>query len=641
MTTTKTKKTGKKAKNSSRKKKSSSKNPNEKKSGTNPGFWSKTCSTAKSGLEEIVQTGLHAAYAANPVQDFKNYAHSAYKLASEKPDLEEYKENFKKGKFLGKGNLSTVLFGTGAVLSGLYPSLLALRAAVGAGTYIGKEILTNEKVKNYVSSLAEKISYIPSALGQIAGIPYQKTKDALSKNNLEKCIENLEDNDYYREKVFPFALEAAIGMLGYGGLVGLKWGASLASKGAEKIKEYSTFKPVQWLGKGISKISNIVKNAASDVLSASIFTQGVLSAHDSSAVKFAKGEYNKDIKHVATEEFKEDAKEYVASGEIIKDAGKAVYDAGSFVCGKSAEAAGNAKDFLVYTLGGGLTEDIAELMNIENVKERGNGFIEETYYDAADAFGINESENYALIIAGYNDYENEFILAEQAQAYHKLVEMGVPEDHIYVLTPDGYFPNSYLLNSIEGAEAMKQALEDPSYNHDASEDNIKNIIKELSEKVDGNDNFMMYVTAHGNTSFDENGHLRSYFGVSNGDEKIYDNELRDMVKDIEGGLELYLVEACHSGTFAEELSENENEIVISSSRANEVAWTNNRGEAVGKYFMDELAARGNLKSEITRDDIIECLAEASKKFKENHFLAKAYDQRPVVGYREEANAVAA
>ena len=97
------------------------------------------------GLELAVDTAVNAAYAANPLRDVNNFFTSAYHLVKDKWSWKEYKTGLKKGKFLGKGNLANVLFTTGIVASGIYPTLLGLRAGIGAASYLGKRYLTREK----------------------------------------------------------------------------------------------------------------------------------------------------------------------------------------------------------------------------------------------------------------------------------------------------------------------------------------------------------------------------------------------------------------------------------------------------------------------------------------------------------------
>ncbi|MBU0615640.1 MAG: hypothetical protein KJ601_06110, partial [Nanoarchaeota archaeon] len=226
-------------------------------------------------LETLVEAGKQALHAANPLRDIKNTYVAAKNLVKERPTWEKYKENLKQGKFLGEGNLATLLFNTGMVATGMYVPLLVTRAAIGAGAYLGKEAISHDKTRGTIADVVDKLSCVPAAVGACVGVPYAETRKALSKYNTNNALKKLHDDDYFKQKVFPVALEAAIGLKGYGTLVGAKYGAKIGGKLAEKVHENSRWKGARYIADKVGKGLGIASNFFGDVLSALVFKHGV------------------------------------------------------------------------------------------------------------------------------------------------------------------------------------------------------------------------------------------------------------------------------------------------------------------------------------------------------------------------------
>jgi hypothetical protein len=252
----------------------------------------------------------------------------------------------------------------------------------------------------------------------------------------------------------------------------------------------------------------------------------------------------------------------------------------------------------------------------------------------------NPSEKYAVLVVGYDEDHSwlklsdssDMFYADAAKVYDDLLKVGFKPEHIKVLTPDGEFhpKNGKYAN-------LSKAFADKSYNHHASEANLKTLLDNASKTVDRNDLFTLYVASHG-----LNDGKDSYVGLQNGKEDLYDYELKEYSKNINGGKELYVVGSCHSGGFAEKLGQN-GDIAVSACKSNQPAITDVYGNSLTAYLYDELGKQG-ISQDTTENDVKAALKRAVQRFKEDHGDALLYakevrEQQPIVGARGTAYAV--
>lgn len=543
--------------------------------------FSKLANAVAAPLEFVAKTGYHALHAANPVRDLTEFVKGAYGLLTEKKSWKDYKADLKQGKFLGKGNLAKVLFYSGIALSGAYIPLLITRAAIGGGAYLTKRLATWEPMKNKVASLVDKLSFVPAAIGGALGFGYYKTKNAFSKDNASRTLEKWHDDKYFRKNVTPAILDGAIAAKGYAGVVGLKWLSSLIKKGGEKLQN-SKYNPVKWFGKKLSGVGNLGYNALGDYLSAAVFAGGL---HGSTKVSPVQA-YENAVSFVDS------------TRNDVGHAWTAVKNAGSELGAEVGKWFGDAKDSIADKL----------------------------------PFVDNPSEKYAVITVGYDKDKgwlkltdaSDMFIADASKVYDDLVKMGFKQENIKVLTPDGNFNPKF-----GSYKNLEQAMNDKSYNHHASEDNLKRILDDVSKKVDRNDVFTLYVASHGLNNNDD-----SYVGLQNGREDLYDYELKEYTKNIKGGKELYVVGACHSGGFADKLGQGK-DVAVSACKTYQPAISDNRGNSLTAYFYDELAKK-DLSSQTSEQDIKEALLKAEERFKQDHRDSWLYSrevaaQKPVIG----------
>ena len=596
----------------------------------------KTIQAGQKGLEVLVNTGINAVHAANPIRDAKNFAKSAYHLVKDKLDWKEYKAGLKKGKFLGKGNLANVLFTTGIVASGMYPALLGLRAGIGATSYIGKRALTTDKIKKKIVNFCDKHKTKFSRLGKtFLGIPRYKIENYLSKYNVQNEINKLKDDTYYRQKVMPAVMDAAIAAKGYAGIVGFKWLAKALDKTASKIEKNSGNKYVKGLARRAAKIGGFAKNASGDLLSAMIFASGANHLYETGALERAvNGEMYKDVKEKVN---------YVSSGEATRDV-QAYFSQHQYA------------DDIVETVNGTASE-VANYVKakFQSTQESVQQAAAEVVNDSPVAAVINPEEKYAVLVAGYDAEHtgffgtgpktNERFLMEQCKVYHDLLEMGFEPENIRVLIPGGLDPKHSDSHYPEGWEALKKAYADDSYSHDATEDNLERVLRGMSGKVDGNDTFMFYMTTHGNEGleFDDATYKfkrPSYAAINNGRDDVHDYELADYCSGIEGGKEIYFIDSCHSGGFAKEIGRGD-DICITACKKDQPAVMHMNGDSLGSYFVEEMKQNGGIDNDTSYGSVKENLKSALRKFKSTwgRYDHTAQEQTPVVGSRNYARNV--
>jgi hypothetical protein len=609
---------------------------------------------ARATLETVIETTKHAISAANPIKDIKNTYTAAKNIWNNKPTWEKYKANLKEGKFLGEGNLATLMFNTGIVATGMYVPLLVTRAAIGGGAYLGKEAVSHDATRGKVAGLVDMLSVVPAAAGSMIGVPYQTTRNALSKDKTDKFLRKLKDDQYFKEKVFPIALDAAIGMKGYGTIVGAKYGAKIGGKLAEEIEANTKWNPIKYTAGIVGAGLGIVSNFFGDVLSALVFKQGVQNVQGD-VVAACKGEYNDEavgaVKYVKDGEMVEDVKNYFASHNYLKDASRAatfvgngVLDFAKNVANKGLDSAkyvfcGDLKDDVVnsykYTFKGGLEGDVKEgydyVTSVEPLKDlaaiAGN-FGMKVATDVGELVGINPEERYAVVVAGFDWDEKcgifgtssrpnpQWFMNETCKAYTDLLEMGFKPENIRVLSPDEAPRDTSYFKATAGYNQFRAALDDGSYNHDATRANVTKTLEDMARKVDGNDVFVMYAGTHGNTNFNGD----SYISLDNGNQRMNWKELKKASDGIDAGREIYVVDACHSGDFTG-LADETHEESVAASKDSQVAYSDTYGDSFARYFITELKKIG--LSRDMPDSAIKSAADiAMNRFKRGNFAAR-------------------
>jgi hypothetical protein len=514
-----------------------------------------------SSLETLARAGYHGIHAANPFRDASNVIKAGYNLLTEKISVKDYLKELKQGKFLGKGNLSTVAFYGGLVASGLYLPLLVTRAAIGAGGYVGKSLLTKDYVKDKVVGFLDRNKKNIGRLGSILGLSRSNTERALSKRNMEQAFRILKDDKLYKKHVAPYVMDAAIGLKGYAGLVGAKWFSGTIGKGAEKLAKNTKFKSVRFLSNKVAGVGNFGKNASGDLLSLLVALQG--GAH------FAQH---------GTDGFVDDIKQkyhYVTDGHFIDDAKNYVAKlpgrAKNFVAGLFGyEPKPPGRDHYVPPAERGRGDHerpyderpsepeerrrpseperrpsepereperrpsrpdpfpefprFPDFDRPEPEPERGYKPRPEPVPPAERMKDINSGpadtpipgnatpkDKYAVVVAGY-DAEHKYgsifggwgpmtrerFLIEQVRIYNQLLEQGFKKENIYVLIPDGLNPKNPTSHYPEGFDKLREAYRDYRYSHDATEANLARILRDMGKKVDSNDTFVLYLSTHGN-----------------------------------------------------------------------------------------------------------------------------------------------
>ncbi len=610
-----------------------------------------------STLETTIKTVYHGALAANVVSDAVSYTKSAGKLVKHAVSPKKwgnYFSNLKKGKFLGEGDLANVLFKTGLVMTGTYIPLLGVRAGIGGTSYLAKKALTSK----FLAPKVARSLHMPitsSLVEKLYGLKRGTIRDKLNEENIYSGLEKLRDDKYFRKTAFPHMMDAAIGLRGYGSLIGTKWIAAIAERLAKGVEDNTKWRFNRKIAGGIRKGAEVVKNVASDYLSLKIFSGGVRRMKYVGAPDVDLVDYIKEPDRIKT-----DLKAYYKSGNLTNDLKETGWDT---LLGLTS-----ALDFVknvvsapfkgAYKLGkhiatGGVKEDIEYLKEYTDQEEYKGDAMEAikatpgklwdaaktAYYDIADTLWINPQEKYALLIAGHDKQSNnDFVTAVHAKAYKQLLELGFEDENIVVMSPNGMSS----LNTTgypHGDQEIRQAYRSATYAGEStigSEANLKDALAEIAEKVDGNDVFVMHTIAHGH-----NDGQNSYFGLRNDQDTVTDKELAKYAKGIDGGREIYLIESCHSGGFAKHLGQ-QGDIGIGTSAPDQVSVGFNNGTAMSTYFLDALKERGGLGTYTTYHDIRDALITAGKPFREDHggsiyYQHEVDSQNPQIGNNGDVN----
>ncbi|MBW2987412.1 caspase family protein [Candidatus Woesearchaeota archaeon] len=661
-----------------------------------------------SGLETLARAGYHGLHAANPFRDASNFLKAGYHLLKDEKSLKEYFSEAKKGKFLGKGNLSTVAFYGGLVASGLYLPLLVTRAAIGAGGYVGKSMLTTDYVKNKVVGFLDRNKKYISRLGSILGLNRGNTERALSKRNMEKLFAIIKDDKLYRQKIAPYVMDAAIGLKGYASLVGAKWFSGTIGKGAEKLAKNTKYKSLRFLANKVAGVGNFGKNASGDLLSLLVAIQGGthFAAHGPDGFM---DDLKQKYHYVKDGKFIDDAKNYVAGLFGFEKRGPEHFREYRFVPPRDddsdrpdrheperpyeerpseperhgpeerpaeperpePERRPSRPDPFPFPEFPEFPEFDKPEPERHHEREHGREYRrhdpippEERMKDinnhpadtplpdnhtpqekyAVVVAGFDAEHKYSTIFGGYGPLTRERFLIEQVRIYNQLLEQGFKKENIYVLIPDGLDPKNPTSHYPEGFENLREAYRDYSYSHDATEANLERILRHMGKKVDSNDTFVLYLSTHGNLhrdySYNGDGDFttreNSFAALDNGKDKLHDWELRNYAKGINGGREVYIINACHSGHFAKTMGVGR-DIAFAASMMHQPGVLDDKGYSYATFLLDALKSKGGLNSNTKVKTLFESLQEGMRKFKHHYrYCSPGRAQTPCFGTGDDA-----
>jgi hypothetical protein len=188
----------------------------------------------------------------------------------------------------------------------------------------------------------------------------------------------------------------------------------------------------------------------------------------------------------------------------------------------------------------------------------------------------NPAENYVVMFSGGGDAAGNmptFILNFEL-IYSSLVEKyGIPEDHIYVLYADG---------TDSGIDMVTE--DNKHYNTDvesfcpgasiyaATEQNLRTVMKRISELTDSNDHLLVYTFDHGADSAGSNsashgGEVICPWNPTSSDDYIFANEFAEMASKINAGYQTYLFAQCYSGGILDALNKSRSGIKIYGASA--------------------------------------------------------------------------
>jgi hypothetical protein len=131
--------------------------------------------------------------------------------------------------------------------------------------------------------------------------------------------------------------------------------------------------------------------------------------------------------------------------------------------------------------------------------------------------------------------------------YSALKRNGFSDDNIFVFKPS-YTDTTYWQGDLD-----KDQIHPNDFDGDCTYENIENTLENLKETLNENDIFYFYCSTHGDTT-DEAGN--SSLILQNGENVLNDDELAAMVQDFNCSEMIFVIDACFSGGFVEELESN-------------------------------------------------------------------------------------
>src|SRR3989344_1089846 len=180
-----------------------------------------------------------------------------------------------------------------------------------------------------------------------------------------------------------------------------------------------------------------------------------------------------------------------------------------------------------------------------------------------DNVEVESSKIYALLI---NSKDNDFLhnfSGEIDSIYQSLIKAGVSTDNIYIIDAEN---NKRIAN-----------------NFSSSLSGIDNSIKDLSNKIDKDDHFILYLTNHGGKNKKNSNSSEVYVKLKN-KRTLKVSDLEEKLKPIKPKTSLMVFPPCFSGAFANRLGKG-NIIAISTTTEDRIAYS------IGLYSVDILATR--------------------------------------------------
>jgi len=220
--------------------------------------------------------------------------------------------------------------------------------------------------------------------------------------------------------------------------------------------------------------------------------------------------------------------------------------------------------------------------------------------DEAPRTEENESVRYALIMTGSTRGESGLSLADPldrnffslstARVYDSLRDLGFQPENIRVLHPGQ--PSFDDPMEERAFAALQEEQFNGTYNTAATQQNLRNILKDFYARVDDNDIFVIYIGTHGAPSFLE----------MELDLPLRDTFIQEELENIHPGLGLLYLDSCSSGTFIRSLDLPE--YVLVSMTGDMLGW-GDRYFSGGSYFFENLGepeADANVDGHVTIEE---------------------------------------
>jgi len=227
----------------------------------------------------------------------------------------------------------------------------------------------------------------------------------------------------------------------------------------------------------------------------------------------------------------------------------------------------------------------------------------------------NESTKYALVVVGSSRGErgqslldpydkNSFFLAG-VYVYQYLKDMGFKEDNIKFLYSTGDPDFEEKLNSATIEDIKREQF--GKYDNKATQENLALLTERLSQKVDDNDIFVLYIGTHGSP--------KSLEMEADKDDGLYYNELQQMLEKINPGMGLVYLDSCYSGAYIKKL-DLPRYILVSTTGEHTYSWVD-RDFSGGRFFFENLTDPESDKNLDGKISIREAFIHTTKEAKEH------------------------
>ncbi|MBI1968972.1 caspase family protein [Candidatus Woesearchaeota archaeon] len=212
----------------------------------------------------------------------------------------------------------------------------------------------------------------------------------------------------------------------------------------------------------------------------------------------------------------------------------------------------------------------------------------------------NESVRYALIMTGSTRGESGLYLADPldrnffslsgARVYDSLRELGFQPENVRVLHPGQ--PSFDDPMEARAFAALQEEQFNGTYDTEATQQNLMDILDEFTVRIDDNDIFVVYLGTHGAPSFLE---MERDFPLTNA-------FIQERLGKIRPGLGILYLDSCSSGTFIRSLDLPE--YVLISLTGDMLGW-GDRYFSGGAYFFENLndpEADANVDGHVTIEE---------------------------------------